>query len=80
MADFIGARRGRPIEDGERRVALASRLDETSPAGCDNLLDELVVSGERHCHRIGVCLPSSGRPLDVGEQERHGARDRRKLL
>ena len=55
-------------------------LIEPSSAGRDDLFDDLVVAGERHRHGVGVGLPRGGRPLDVGEQEGHGARHRRKLL
>ena len=78
--DGGGGRRRRPIEDRERGVALAARLDQPSSAGRDDLFDELVVASERQRHGVGVCLPRGRRPLDVGEQEGHSARHRRKLL
>jgi hypothetical protein len=56
-----------PLEDRERRITLAPRLDEPSAAGSDNLFDELVVTRERHRHGVSVCLPCGGRPLDIGE-------------
>ena len=71
--DGGGGRRRRPLEDRERRIALAARLDQPSAAGCDDLFDELVVSGQRHRHGVGVCLPGRCRPLDVGQQKGHGA-------
>jgi hypothetical protein len=68
------------VEDRERRVALAASLDEPSSAGRDDLFDDLVVSGERHRHRVGVRLPRRSRALDVGQQEGHGAYHHRELL
>ena len=73
-----GGRRG-PLEDRERRVALAACFDQPSAARRDDLFDELVVACERHRHRVGVGLPGGRRSLDVGEQEGHGAHHRRKL-
>ena len=78
--DRGGGRRRRPLEDRERGVALAARLDQPSAAGRDDLFDELVVAGQCGRHGVGVRLPSGGRPLDVGEQEGHSAGDSRKLL
>ncbi len=50
------------------------------PRGRDDLFDELVVARERHRHGVGVGLPRGRRSLDVGEQEGHRARHRRKML
>ena len=78
--DGGGGRRRRPLEDRERGIAFAARLDQPPSAGRDDLFDELVVARERRRHGVGVGLPCGGRPLDVGEQEGHGARYRRKML
>ncbi len=78
--DSRGGGRRRPLEDRERGIALATRLDQPSSARRDDLFDEFVVSCERHRHGAGVCLPGGGRSLDVGEQKGHGAGHRRKLL
>ena len=78
--DGGGGRRGRSLEDRKRRVALAARLDQPSPARRDDLLDQLVVARECHRHGGGVGLPGRGRSLDVGEQKGHGPRHRRKIL
>jgi hypothetical protein len=37
----------------------------------DRGAQDLVVGGEGDPHRIGVGLPPTGRPLDIGEQKRH---------
>ena len=78
--DGRGGRRRRPVEDRERGVALATGLDQPSAPRRDDLFDELVVSRERHRHGAGVSLPCGRRPLDIGQQERHSARHRRKML
>ena len=76
-------RRGRcrrPVEDRERGIALTAGLDEPAAAERDHLLDDLVVPCERRRHGFGIPLPRGGRALDVGEQEGHGAGDRRMML
>ena len=63
-----GGRR-RTVEDRERGIAFAARLDQPASARCHDLFDELVVARERHRHGVGIRLPGCRRPLNVGEEE-----------
>ena len=56
---------------------VARGLDHIAAVGLDRLAQQLVVTGQRVAHRVGMLLPQARRTLDVGEQERD--RPRRQL-
>ncbi len=56
--DGGGGCRRRSVEDRERRIALAARLDQPPSARRDDLFDDLVVARERHRHGVGIAPPT----------------------
>jgi hypothetical protein len=57
---------------GERGAYPVTGVFEQPPAvGLDRLTQHLVMGGQRRPHAIRVCLPPTGRTLNIGEQKRH---------
>ncbi len=68
----------RVVRGGERCVeAISGRLHDETAVRLDRRAGELVVPRQRRPHRVGVFLPETRRPLEIGEQERD--RPRRQL-
>ena len=51
-------------------------LEQPTAVRLDRRAQHLVMCGEGLPHRIRVCLPPTGRTLDIGEQKRHNPRRR----
>ncbi len=66
---------GRAREGGEEPVP--GRLHHVPTAGLHGGGHHLVVTRQCPAHRVGMLLPQTRRPLEIGEQERH--RPRRQL-
>src|SRR5881296_4674516 len=62
---------GRILERGVKGVAHG--LEDVTAAGLDDPAEERVVAREGHAHRVGVLLPQTGTPLDVGKEECDGS-------
>ena len=60
-------------EHAERAVAFAARLEHDTAGNAHGTFDQLVVTLDRHGHRVGRALPQRRGTFDVGEQEGHDA-------
>ena len=60
---------GRTGERAHHAVALALLDRPHAAVAGDDLVQDLVVPGNRHGHRFGRPFPPPRRPLDVGQQE-----------
>ena len=63
------------VERGAERIS--HRLEDMTVVRLDHLTQQLVVRLEVGLHLLRVSLPQTSRALDVGEEERDGARRRR---
>src|SRR6476659_2448298 len=81
-AEFTGTLRShRSIDGGPRRGErgahpVAGVLEHEAAVGLDRGAQQRIMGGQRRPHAIGVGLPPTRRPLDVGEQKRHHPRRR----
>ncbi len=55
---------------------VAGVLEQPATVRLDRRAQHLIVGGQRRPHTVGVGLPPTSRPLDVGEQKRHNPRRR----
>ncbi len=70
-----GQRRLDPAQHGREHgvQTVAGGLHDHPAVGLHRVTQDGVVALERGAHRLGELFPQAGRPLEVGEEERHGS-------
>ena len=63
---------GSPAEGSRETIATGGK--EVSVVALDGPPEDVVMGRYEPRHLVGPLLPQGGRPLDIGEQERHGPR------
>jgi hypothetical protein len=69
-----GNRVGRPTERRGARITITLVHRPDATVGRDSLIEQRVMTGDRHRHRLRRPLPYQGSAVDIGEEERHRPR------